>query len=107
MKDLSGSRTGFIPVLHEEKCIHCGLCDIVCPDNCLSWDILHYDDGSWYTRLRGIDYQYCKGCQACVDTCPTGAMKKERETPGFAEAHSVPLDWSPRAIDGARRFEPD
>ena len=106
VKNLSGSRTGRIPVFHEDKCIHCGLCDIVCPDNCLSWDIVHQEDETWYTRLRGVDYQYCKGCQACVDTCPSGAMTTELETPGFADAHSVPLDWSPRVVDGKRRHEP-
>lgn len=106
VKNLSGSRTGRIPVFHEDKCIHCGLCDIVCPDNCLSWDIVHMDDETWYTRLRGLDYRYCKGCGACVDTCPSGALTTELETPGFAEANSVSLDWSPRVVDGNRRFEP-
>lgn len=106
-KNLSGSRTGFLPVFHAEKCIHCGLCDIVCPDNCLAWDIIHDDDGTWYTQLRGIDYRYCKGCEACVDTCPSQAMTKERELPGFADANGVPLDWSPRPVAGERRREPD
>jgi pyruvate ferredoxin oxidoreductase gamma subunit len=105
-KNLAGSRTGFLPVFDEAKCIHCGLCDLVCPDNCLSWDIVHLDDETWMTRLRGVDYQYCKGCRACVDTCPSGALTTERETPGFAEAHGVPLDWSPRVVDGSRRHEP-
>jgi pyruvate ferredoxin oxidoreductase gamma subunit len=106
VKNMSGSRTGHIPVFHAEKCIHCGLCDIVCPDNCLAWDILHDEDGSWYTQLRGVDYRYCKGCEACVDTCPAGAMTKERETPGFAETHGVHLDWTSRPVDGARMREP-
>ncbi len=105
-KNLSGSRTGRIPVFHQDKCIHCGLCDLACPDNNLSWDIVHREDETWHTRLRGIDYQYCKGCGACVDTCPTGAITSERETPGFADANTVPLDWSPRIVDGARRHEP-
>jgi len=106
-KNLAGSRIGHIPVFHEEKCIHCGLCDIVCPDNCLSWDIIHHDDDTWSTRMRGIDYQYCKACEACVDTCPSGAITQERETPGFAEAHRVPLDWAPRVVAGERRHEPE
>lgn len=106
VKNLSGSRTGRIPVFHEDKCIHCGLCDIACPDNSLSWDIVHLEDETWLTRMRGIDYQYCKGCGACVDTCPSGALTSERETPGFADAHTVPLDWSPRVVVGGRRHEP-
>ncbi len=106
-KNLSGSRVGYLPVFHQEQCIHCGLCDMVCPDNCLAWDIIKEADGTWYTQLRGIDYHYCKGCQACVETCPTQAMTKEREIPGFAEERRVPLDWSPRVVDGARYREPD
>lgn len=105
-KNLSGSRAGRIPVFHAEKCIHCGLCDLACPDNTLAWDIHQNEDGSWYTRMRGIDYQYCKACQACVESCPVGAITNERETPGFAEAHTARLDWSPRVVAGDRRYEP-
>jgi len=106
-KNLSGSRVGFLPVLHQEHCIHCGICDMVCPDNCLVWDVVREGDGTWYTQLRGIDYHFCKGCRACIDSCPTGAMTKERETPGFADAQRVPLDWSPRVVDGPRHREPN
>ena len=38
VKDLSTSRVGFVPELLLEKCVHCGLCDIVCPDLCMVWD---------------------------------------------------------------------
>ena len=24
--------------------------------------------------LKGIDYQYCKGCLKCVNACPTDAL---------------------------------
>ncbi len=85
-KDLSTSREGFIPELLLEQCIHCGLCDVVCPDLCLVWE--GSPEG---VKLRGVDYRYCKGCRKCVDVCPTGALVEIREEPGWAEAHRVPL----------------
>ncbi|MBI4192616.1 MAG: 2-oxoacid:acceptor oxidoreductase family protein [Betaproteobacteria bacterium] len=88
--DLSASRTGWLPVLDREKCIHCGVCDLVCPDLCLVWG--DGEDGSKFEReLMGVDYHYCKGCLRCVESCPTGALSKEAETSGLADRLRVPL----------------
>lgn len=88
--DLSASRTGWLPVLDREKCIHCGLCDLVCPDYCLTWG--DGEAGSKFEReLMGVDYRYCKGCLRCVESCPSGALAKEEETPGLADQLRVPL----------------
>jgi pyruvate ferredoxin oxidoreductase gamma subunit len=88
--DLSTSRTGWMPVLDAEKCVHCGTCDLVCPDLCLAWG--DGEQGSTYERvLLGIDYRYCKGCLRCVESCPTGALAKTSETPGLADRLRVPL----------------
>lgn len=87
--DLSVSRTGFMPVLDRAKCIHCGVCDLVCPDFCLVWG--DGEEGGIYEReLKGVDYRYCKGCLRCVESCPTGALGKETETPGLADRLRVP-----------------
>ena len=90
VKNLSASRQGLIPVLDLEKCIHCGLCDVVCPDLCLVWE---EEAGGTEPaiRLRGIDYHYCKGCLKCTEACPTQALVEAREEEGYAEAHRVPL----------------
>ena len=88
--DLSASRTGWLPVLDREKCIHCGLCDLVCPDLCLVWGD-GQDGGKYERELMGVDYRYCKGCLRCVESCPTGALAKEAESPGLAERLRVPL----------------
>ena len=69
-----------------DECVHCGLCDIVCPDLCLVWE-----ESAEGVRLRGIDYQYCKGCLKCVEACTTGAMVERREEPGWAAEHRVAL----------------
>ena len=86
VRDLSVSREGFVPSLDLAACVHCGLCDVVCPDLCFVWET----EGD-AVRLRGIDYRYCKGCRKCVDTCPTGALTEIREEPGWADEHRVPL----------------
>ncbi len=88
--NLSTSRTGWVPVLDHDKCIHCGSCDLVCPDLCLVWG--DGTEGSKFERqLMGIDYHYCKGCLRCVESCPSGALTREAETLGLAEGLRVPL----------------
>ena len=88
--DLSTSRTGWMPVLDADKCIHCGSCDLVCPDYCLAWGA-GGPNGRFARQLRGIDYRYCKGCLRCVESCPTSALTRTAETPGLAAALRVPL----------------
>jgi pyruvate ferredoxin oxidoreductase gamma subunit len=89
--DLSMSRTGWMPLFKEEECIHCGLCATVCPDFCLSWTHEENDGEQPRVRLKGVDYQYCKGCMRCIETCPTEAMTRVTETPGLADRLRVPL----------------
>lgn len=88
VNDLSTSRQGFAPRLNRDLCTHCGVCDMVCPDYCLVWEAMDVlasagpDGNEWErksARLLGIDYQYCKGCLRCVESCPSGALTKERE----------------------------
>ena len=88
--DLSASRSGFLPVLDRDKCIHCGVCDLVCPDMCLVWRA--GEAGARFEReMTGIDYRYCKGCLRCVESCPTGALAREAETAGLADRLRVKL----------------
>ena len=89
--DLHTSRTGWLPVLDADKCIDCGMCDMVCPDLCLVWSTRTDDQGQPTVKLEGIDYRYCKGCMRCVETCSTLAMTREAETPGLADRLRVPL----------------
>jgi pyruvate ferredoxin oxidoreductase gamma subunit len=88
--DLSSARSGYLPSFNRERCIHCALCEMVCPDLCLAWD--EGEKGGRFQReLTGVDYRYCKGCLRCVESCPASAMLKKAETPGLAERLNVPL----------------
>jgi pyruvate ferredoxin oxidoreductase gamma subunit len=88
--DLSTARSGFLPAFNRERCIHCAMCDMVCPDLCLVWE--EGEKGGRFQReLTGVDYRYCKGCLRCVETCPASAMLRKAETPGLAERLAVPL----------------
>ncbi|MBT8048483.1 MAG: 4Fe-4S binding protein [Xanthomonadales bacterium] len=89
--DLSASRTGWMPLFTDEECVHCGLCATVCPDFCLVWTHEQLNGEESKVRLKGIDYQYCKGCMRCIETCPTEAMTRVTETPGLADELRVPL----------------
>ena len=89
--DLSMSRTGWMPLFTEKECIHCGLCATVCPDFCLVWTHEQSNGDVPKVVLKGVDYQYCKGCMRCIETCPTEAMTRVTETPGLADQLRVPL----------------
>ncbi|QED47320.1 2-oxoacid:acceptor oxidoreductase family protein [Cytobacillus dafuensis] len=89
LKDLSGSRQGFLPKFEQEQCINCAACDTVCPDYCFVWEEGEDKRGRKQMFLKGIDYQYCKGCLKCVEACPTAALSELRESIGYAESHWV------------------
>jgi NADH-quinone oxidoreductase subunit I len=54
-----------------EKCIVCGMCEKVCPNNVLHLDTIK-PEGSKKKRLMRytIDVQYCMFCNICVENCP-------------------------------------
>ncbi len=72
LKDHSSSRKGFAPKLNLEDCCHCGICDQVCPDFCFHFEADSKIIGG--AKLIGLDYQYCKGCQKCIQHCPVEAL---------------------------------
>lgn len=79
LKDMSAGREGFIPVYHSDKCIHCAECELICPDMCFIWQEGQDAKGNKQNFLRGINYQFCKGCQRCVAVCKHGALSSEVE----------------------------
>ncbi len=55
----------FRPVINYEKCNHCWICFVWCPDGAISLD----DNESPH-----IDYDHCKGCLICYEECPVKAI---------------------------------
>ena len=55
------------PVFHNENCIQCLICWIVCPDTSVT-----VKDG----KVTGFDYDHCKGCSICSHECPTKPEKR-------------------------------
>jgi len=49
------------PVWNEDKCVHCLLCWLYCPDSAIK-----VKDG----KVVAFDYEYCKGCGICGQVCP-------------------------------------
>lgn len=66
----TGSWRAFKPVRDEEKCTHCLLCWIYCPDSSII-----VEDG----KIKNIDYEHCKGCGICSVQCPVDAIKMVEE----------------------------
>ena len=77
------------PILDAEKCRHCMLCWVYCPDSAII-----VEDG----KVVGIDLDHCKGCGICARECPPKAAaitmvpeselrEKEESAPGDQRQH--------------------
>ncbi len=67
-----------IEVKGERKCILCGLCVNVCSINGTS--AISFEGRGVEKRVSapfGIETEYCIGCLACTNVCPTGAIRFE------------------------------
>lgn len=52
------------PVLDLDRCVHCMLCWLYCPDSAIR---------AAGGRVVDIDYDHCKGCGVCAAVCPPRA----------------------------------
>ena len=52
------------PVVHSDRCIGCGECEIICPV-----DAIHLEN-----KKSVVDSSKCIGCASCLAVCPTMAM---------------------------------
>jgi len=56
-------------IIHErDKCIGCGACASICPEN---WEIA--DDGKSKPKMTNLDALGCN--QEAADACPVGCIK--------------------------------
>jgi pyruvate ferredoxin oxidoreductase gamma subunit len=97
LRDLTPSRTGYIPQFFPEECINDGHCEYTCPDYCFTFEKGIDRKGKEAMVNRGIDYRYCKGCLRCVEACPTTALRAAVEEEEYVQQHNVPQlgreDW--------------
>ena len=61
VKYATGGWRAFRPILDAERCIHCLLCWVMCPDSCI------IVEGG---KMKGFELRYCKGCGICAAICP-------------------------------------
>jgi pyruvate ferredoxin oxidoreductase delta subunit len=57
----TGTWRAFRPVHDMDKCTHCLICWINCPDSSIV-----VQEGRW----AAFDYDHCKGCGICANVCP-------------------------------------
>jgi pyruvate ferredoxin oxidoreductase delta subunit len=65
-----GWRT-FVPVTDLNKCIGCGTCSRVCPENAVAMD------ASEKKQKPVTDLDFCKGCGLCAVECPVKCIVME------------------------------
>ena len=58
------------PVIDFNKCTHCMVCFMYCPEPCII-----AKDG----KIDHIDYDFCKGCGVCKNQCPMKCIEMKNE----------------------------
>ncbi len=58
------------PTYEFSRCIKCGICQIFCPEGCISQNAEGYFEADMY---------YCKGCGICAKECPTRVITMVEE----------------------------
>lgn len=65
------------PVWDAEKCTHCMMCWVSCPDSSIEVE---------NKEMTGINLKHCKGCGVCAKECRFGALVMVPEHEAAKEA---------------------
>ncbi|MEM4637569.1 MAG: 4Fe-4S dicluster-binding protein [Candidatus Woesearchaeota archaeon] len=70
----TGTWRAIRPIIDTNKCIHCMLCYLYCPDNavCILKESVKQNGNP---EIIGIDLKHCKGCSICSQVCPVHCIK--------------------------------
>lgn len=60
----TGDWRSFRPMWDKEKCTHCMICLLMCPENSIPIDI-----SGTIIKRKETDLDYCKGCGICAKVC--------------------------------------
>ena len=60
------------------KCVACGLCEAICPSNCIYVEAEEYKTGIRFPRVYEIDATRCIFCGFCEEICPVNAIQMGR-----------------------------
>jgi len=76
IKTQTGAWRSNVPILDLEKCSHCMLCWLFCPDDSVMVEDL---------RVTGFDLAHCKGCGICAEEGPLNAITMEEQSPAAVQ----------------------
>lgn len=68
-----------------EKCVACGLCEIICPASAISIVAEERENGDRYPSSYTLDMSRCVYCGYCEEVCPKEAIVMSAEYEGLAK----------------------